>query len=87
MTLTKAPDLHELCMAAIDKLASDKDLRLEFMQYARNEVNGQATTPADFEAYMVAKLGFPQELAHFLATHDGDELYAFIGKYVCEYLW
>jgi hypothetical protein len=87
MTLTKGTDLDELGMEIINKLYSDKNLGHEFMQYARNEVNGQATTPADFEAYMITKLGIPQELAHFLATKKDDELHAFVGKHVCEYLW
>lgn len=86
--VTKAADWDDICMSTISKLYNDKALKAEFMNYARGSVNGEATDQAAFADFLSGpKIGLPADLAKILSENKGNDLYAFVGKYVCQFLW
>lgn len=86
--VTKKADWDDICMSTISKLYNDNALKAEFMSYARGVVDGQATDQAAFAAFLSGpKIGLPADLAKVLSEKKGDDLYAFVGKYVCQFLW
>lgn len=74
-------DLATQAATIVSKAKIDEAMHQRFMAAAAGDEDG-------FVAYLTsAEIGLPKDVAETVAGLEGDDLYKYVGKYICGYLW
>lgn len=74
-------DMADLAATIVAKAKADRAIRDRFMAKAAGDKGA-------FAVYLAsAEIGLPEDVAKHVADLKDDDLYKYVGKYICGYLW